>query len=314
MRYIPLKTALADYTINTGRKDELDEDAVLQWASDFIEMMSVHKQFRFNVSILNIVNFKADLPNDFKFVDTVYLNPNIDCNAAPLGLRLSEIVYPLYGEDCQVKVTQECTSGCCGTITTDASDAISSQFPWMGYSRVVATSEDFRNNYLSGFQKIRTNDRASVNRHLKDSQNLGVKDYSITYKVEDDTIVSSVRSGVMLLFYLGVVLDDEGYPMIPDNIWYHKAMTNYIERMFAFRDYSAKRTSDARAFFSDMEMIFNKSFEMCKTKLNTPTPDEAKDIDLTIRAIIPNPNYNYYDLKAKFYAGGNKRNRANRYR
>jgi hypothetical protein len=312
MRYTQLKTVLADYTISTGRKDEIDEDAILQWASDFIEMMSVHKQFKFNIAVLNVHDFKARLPKDFKYVDTVLLNPISDCTKAKLSL--SEIVYPLYGTDCEVKVTQECDNGCCGTITVDASDAITSQFPWMGYSRVVATSDDFREKYLPGFIRIRTNDKASFNRHLKDSCNLNVADTELSYKVEDDTIITSVRTGVIILFYLGVVLDEDGFPMIPDNIWYYKAMTNYIERMFAFRDYSAKKSNDTRAFFTDMERIFNKSFEMCKTKMNTPTPEEAKDIDYAIRQIIPNSNYNYYDLKSKFYAGSRQRNKSRRYR
>lgn len=315
MQYIPLKTILGDYTLNSGNKEELDEDAILQWASDFIDMMSVYSQYRLNISMLNINNFKAKLPNDFKYVDMVLFSHETECGKAKLGLELSEIVYPLYGEDCKVKVTKECQ--CCDSITVDASEDIQSQFPWIGYSRVVATSAEFREKYFSKFFSIGSSHRATTNKILGNKTD--IIDYSITYKIEGDTLYTSAKEGTIVLFYLGKMIDDEGYPMILDNIFYIKAMTAYIERMFAFRDYSSKKTSESRTYFADMEQIFNKAFEMAKTKINTPTFAEAIEIDSVTRSIIPKTsftgnNIDYYTSKQRMYAGSRKHPRTNRYR
>lgn len=318
MQYIPLNTILSDWTRDTGRKDEIDEDAILQWSSDFIQMMGTHKQYRFNVAVINIENFKGSLPKDFQYVDTVLFNPSSACNNN-YTMKLSEIIYPMYGETCNVKVTQECDDGCCGIVTVDATEDIKNNYPWMGYSRIVTTSDDFSQGMFSGFFAIKTSDRASVNKHLSDSCNIGIVDSNISYKLEGQSIITSVKSGTVVLFYLGSVVDDEGYPMIPDNIWYIKALTLYIERMFAFRDYTASKSAEARNFFADVNQLYNRAFEDCKLKLNTPTWEEAKEIDSIIRQRIPSTSLggsrlDYYQIKQRFNAGTGKYNRSRRYK
>lgn len=309
MRYIPLTTILGDYARNSGRKDETDEDSILQWASDFIQLMGTYNQYRYNVATLDVVDFKAKLPKDFHLIELLLFSDVSNC-ASKSVLELSEIIYPLYGESCSVKVTQECNEGCCGTITVDATEELKNSYPWMGYSRVVTTSNDFRRGNLSTFYPILSNDKAGLNRHLKDCNNLQLVDSSVTYKLEEDHIVCSVRTGTIMLFYLGFVVDDEGYPMIPDVIEYINTMYLYIEKMFAFREYSGTKTNENRAFFSDINQMYGRSFEDCKVKMNTPTWEEAKEIDLLIRQRIPQTslsgqNLDYYKLKRNFNAGNN---------
>ena len=54
-------------------------------------------------------------------------------------------------------------------------------------------------------------------------------DYDNTYKVQSNLIYTSFREGKVRMSYRGLMLDDEGFPMIPDNVKVEKAIENHIK-------------------------------------------------------------------------------------
>ena len=59
------------------------------------------------------------------------------------------------------------------------------------------------------------------------SQNMGGN----CYYVNDNFIITSFESGCILLAFRGIKIDDEGFPMVPDNVSYKKALKAYITMM-----------------------------------------------------------------------------------
>lgn len=54
--------------------------------------------------------------------------------------------------------------------------------------------------------------------------------YDLTYKVQGEVIFTSIREGVIEVAYRTIVVDSEGYPMIPDNSSYINALELYIKK------------------------------------------------------------------------------------
>ena len=51
----------------------------------------------------------------------------------------------------------------------------------------------------------------------------------LTYKIQGDCIFTSVESGEIEIAYLGMPINEEGYPLLPDNSTYIRALENYIK-------------------------------------------------------------------------------------
>ena len=49
-----------------------------------------------------------------------------------------------------------------------------------------------------------------------------------TYNVNDSYIITSFECGEICLEYLAIATDCEGFPLVPDNIYYEKAITAYV--------------------------------------------------------------------------------------
>ena len=54
-------------------------------------------------------------------------------------------------------------------------------------------------------------------------------DYEVTYQINGDFIYTSFPDGKVQMSYQGLKVDEEGYPMIPDNVKVEKAIEAYIK-------------------------------------------------------------------------------------
>lgn len=51
---------------------------------------------------------------------------------------------------------------------------------------------------------------------------------SYTYTINDNFIISNLQSGTITLSYLAIPVDCDGFPLIPDNYYYQKALKSYV--------------------------------------------------------------------------------------
>lgn len=52
------------------------------------------------------------------------------------------------------------------------------------------------------------------------------------FYIQDGYINTSLESGELCIVYLGVPVDDEGFPLVPDNVYFDKALKSYCTYMF----------------------------------------------------------------------------------
>jgi len=298
MDYISIKSALSDFFSNTGRKEEVNEDNILQWASDCMEKIGNFRQYSPNITLLELSNYRAKLPNDFIAAELLmFTYTSTSCN--DLSLQLSETITQDLEGSCSVTVSKTC-DGCCGQhiVETVASDELVKSHPWIGYSRVVLTSDAYNKRFKDEFIPMKLSDKAAVKYHLSDCDNVSLQYSDVLYTIKDGYIIANEKSGKILLFYLGQVVDEEGYPMIPNKIEYIDAIYYYIEYKMAWADYVGEKSQSTRMLFIDTQRMSNETIARCIAKMNTPTWAEAIEISEMWRQRIPptnlrGPNLNY---------------------
>lgn len=289
MEYISLKTALAEYHNNTHSKDEVSEDNILQWASDCLEKIGNYRQYASNIAVLPIQNYKAKLPNDFIAAELLLYQNETNCSTTTLAL--SEVAAQAE-PNCKISCTDCCGKG---IVETAAQPWLHQNFPWFGYSRVVYGSNMFTQDKFPRLRPMKLNDKSAIKYHLNDCENIlktddnDYKDY-VDYSIKDGHIITTKKDGLIILFYLGQVTDEEGYPMIPNKIEYIEAIYFYIMMKIAWADYASDKTQQARLFYSDTKALSDGSIARCVAVMNTPTWEEWKSISEMWRSRLPQVN------------------------
>jgi hypothetical protein len=73
---------------------------------------------------------------------------------------------------------------------------------------------------------------------------LSSNDYMGTYKVNDNYIFTNFKEGRVLLSYLAFPCDDNGYPLIPDEISYREAVYNHLKWKLDYKLWRKGKISD----------------------------------------------------------------------
>jgi hypothetical protein len=106
------------------------------------------------------------------------------------------------------------------------------------------------------------------------SQNAGGE----CYYTNDNFIITSFDSGCLLFAFRGIKVDDEGFPMIPDNISYKKAIKSYISMMI---DRIGWRTGSVpEAMYRDSQRDWEWYVKQARGSANMPNLDMMDNIRL----------------------------------
>lgn len=65
-----------------------------------------------------------------------------------------------------------------------------------------------------------------------------------TFYINDNFIITSLQTGNLCITYMGIPVDKDGLPMIPDDVYYMKACTAYVTKMIDYREWRKGRLPD----------------------------------------------------------------------
>lgn len=69
--------------------------------------------------------------------------------------------------------------------------------------------------------------------HMSECKNSCHSEFSdLTYKIQGNIIYTSIREGDIELAYQAIALDSEGYPLLPDNSSFTRALELYIKKQW----------------------------------------------------------------------------------
>lgn len=259
-KFISLKNIVEGLYRDYEYNESLDIDDLAEWAGEALRLINAPQQLKYQIAELNITNYKDFLPCNFHSIEQVYFNGYpLHYNTGTFPTITSDISpgsTPLYN-----KPVSQGISG---------ADIIIDDLTALGYD-----VSDELSNLLKG----------TFTRYSSTTYNA---DYY--YEIADNQIYTSFEEGDIMLIYRGIPVDTEGYPMIPDNVYYEKAIKAYLQYMLDRRDWRAVRISDK--VYAESKAEWKKYVRGAKAAALTPTLDQLENLKKQWVRIIPNTTTN----------------------
>jgi hypothetical protein len=111
---------------------------------------------------------------------------------------------------------------------------------------------------------------------------------SITYNVSLSKINTNIESGELAIAYKAIAIDEECFPMIPDNIKLIRCIESYIKyRWFDILN-DMDKVSDRKLSKAETDYCFNVA--QAQSDLIMPDLAEMEEFTNSVRQILPNTN------------------------
>lgn len=108
--------------------------------------------------------------------------------------------------------------------------------------------------------------------------------HELTYKLQGNVLYSSEREGKLEIAYLSINLDEEGYPMIPDEASFVRALELYIKRNYFTILFDMGKINQGVLQNTQQEYAF--AVGEAKAHLSTPTVDQMQSITNMMNQLI----------------------------
>ncbi len=100
----------------------------------------------------------------------------------------------------------------------------------------------------------------------------------MTYTQQGDCLIFPFKKGKVNVYYFGLVYDEEGFPMIPDDEYYKNALESYIYyRIKQGQHFSGRISTNEFMYFAEIK---DRKIEAAKSRLMMPSYDEAIGIGI----------------------------------
>ena len=117
----------------------------------------------------------------------------------------------------------------------------------------------------------------------------------LTYKIQGSCIFTSIEKGKIEIAYMAMPLDDEGYPLIPDNSSYSKALELYIKVQWFTVLFDTGKINER--VLAQAQQQYAWAVGQAQTDLIRPTIDQAEAISNMWNKLLPDStkdhNYGY---------------------
>lgn len=255
--YVPLQTSIGQFISDFGIKgEEIDPELFAIWGEDATAEISTDEQLCMRIGILDVDNFKAEKPKDFKILCEIAYRKE---KPQGCGSRREEIVKltQKVGADCEIDIhikcpkckKQECKG--CGHPDHQQPIYVETDRIWELANSYYNHSTEFMTNegvqtfgrgrhssrYSNSFQLMRPADTSwfQLQKHIPNCANVHCQNCEQTYMLNKDAIEVDFKKGELLVSYLATYTDENGNLMIPDHRSAIEAVTLYIGMKYYFR-------------------------------------------------------------------------------
>ena len=115
-----------------------------------------------------------------------------------------------------------------------------------------------------------------------------------TYSVTGNWIKANVRDGYLLISYQAIPIDEDGYPMIPNDVSFSEALYWYINMKLSYPKWVSGQIRDA--IYYDAKSSWNFFRKQAYANAMMPNSDQLESIKNTWLKLVPeiNANKNFY--------------------
>lgn len=107
----------------------------------------------------------------------------------------------------------------------------------------------------------------------------------LTYKIQGGMIITSVPEGKIEMAYMAMPIDEEGYPLIPDNSSYSRALELYIKLQWFTILFDTGKIS--AQVLSNTQQQYAWAVGQAQTDLIRPTIDQMESITAAWNKLLP---------------------------
>jgi len=101
----------------------------------------------------------------------------------------------------------------------------------------------------------------------------------VTFDINNDYLTLSIREGEVCIAYLAYPTDDEGWPMLPDDMSYRVAITKYLMMKLAYINWIKDATNNGkRAIFEHSEREWAWYVAQSTSKSKIPSLEEMESL------------------------------------
>lgn len=313
---ISVKAAVKEYLRLSGHQGELDKNDIIAWANDATSRIITDEQFIHKISLIEVRNYKAQLPTGFKTIVQAAYKQDEKCSD---HLREEVVAFTDRQMGCSLEVTLECPK--CSEDTDHCSKRdiiVNADRLWQNAhpEHKVAYMKHFFNytNANGGkysiyhpefrLMKPATGSFANNDYHIGKCANLNV-DCEIEYTISYPNIIVNFQEGTILLSYFSKPIDEDGYLMIPNEPVAIEAVAWYIQEKMLYRKYMEDFSQGTRIAWQQAMELREKFISRARAELQIPDYDVwNRFVKSFIHKIIPFYNYEnelYRSSKANIY-------------
>lgn len=140
--------------------------------------------------------------------------------------------------------------------------------------------------------------RATTDTFYQDDR--GPAPYEYTFKVQGDILYTNMKEGALDIAYKAIVTDEEGYPMIPDDSTFIRALEQYIKKQWFTILFDMGRIQPAVLQNAQQEYAFYVA--QAQNKLVMPTLSEMESLSNMWTSLLHKTN----EFKTGFKTTGAK--------
>lgn len=130
-----------------------------------------------------------------------------------------------------------------------------------------------------------------------------------TFYIENNYLITDIKSNEsqkICIVYLGMYVDDNGYPMIPDDVYFQEACAKYVTYMLDYQDWRKGQIADKVFQKSEQDYLFY--INSARGAANMPTMAQLENLKNIMVRLIPSQNqYN------KFFINNSQQERRFKY-
>jgi hypothetical protein len=203
----------------------VSEADTVEMIGEALEFIGAFGQYEEESIILKVEDHKVSLPSDLvEIIQIAYTKETVDNN-----LCLTD----------EGETLDESCPTCPEAETPSCWNSHNEYYiPEQRYYDVIAsynTVSNYNNNYYNNFQPLKldkSNFRSAKSSHCMDSINLYC-DSEDSYSIHKGYINTSFQTGTLALAYLQQPTDENGYPMVIDEISFRTAIVAYLKMRLA---------------------------------------------------------------------------------
>lgn len=121
--------------------------------------------------------------------------------------------------------------------------------------------------------------------HMSDTKS---NSCDLTYKTQGNIIFTSMKEGTIEVAYRAIPVDSDGYPMIPDNSTYIRAIELYIKKQHFLVLFDMGKIQPA--VYNNTCQEYSWAVAQAQSDLTMPTIDQMQSIVNSLTTLIPRVN------------------------